>query len=394
VGADPEEAPQVTRRISLMPPDARGAFVDVVVGALDGPGAGIEQRLLAVQIALLGRQADRALAIAQRLSPELDAATRKAFMEEVARWAGDAEAPDVAVWALEAAREQSTGSAEGKEIDRQIADVALAAGDTAAAVQAGSRLAALAPFGSAERRRLVVNQMRLEMQSASPEELQESLFDFRQEFRDAPETDELAAAVSLVLQNAGEMEIAEQVVSDVTGPRSALERAYLTLARGEVQVAAESLIEAADGLLPTRATEAIQLASLLGRVSERSRAAVAAAALGAHRGADRPAALELERAADSLPPADRPALLAQAARLAESGGAPDDAARIRAALVAEFPDAVESAEAALLLARWHAIRPAGVPTAVRLLEELILRSPASAVIPDARRELQRLKGNA
>jgi hypothetical protein len=240
----------------------------------------------------------------------------------------------------------------------------------------------------------VVNQMRLELQSSKPEELEESLFKFRQEFRDAEETDELAAALSLAFHRADDLDAAERVIVDVMGPRSALERAYLTLARGDMELASAAFVEAAGGLLPVRATDAIQLASLLGRVSEASRKAVAAAAIAAHKGADRPAALELERAAATLPEADRAAVLAHAARLAESAQAPEDAARMRGALVSGYPNAVETAEAALLLARWHALRPAGVPTAVRLLEELILRSPASAVIPDARRELARLRGTA
>jgi tetratricopeptide (TPR) repeat protein len=392
VRADPEEAPQVTRRIQLMPPDARTAFVDVIVAALETPPSGVEQRLLAVQIALLGKQAERALAIAERLAPDLDRATHKAFMEELARWGETANAPEVTVWALAALRDQVTVGAETQQLETRIADVALASGDTAAAVVAGGRLAAMAPFGSAERRRLVVNQMRLEVQSADPEALQESLFKFRQEFRDAPETDELAAAVSSALQRAGDLDAAEFVISDVDGPRSALERAYLLLARGDMELGAEALVTAAGGLIPARATEAIQLASLLGKVTERSRKAVAAAAVSAHNGADRPAALELETASATLPEGDRAAVLAHAARLAESAQAPDVAARIRGAIVANHPDAVETAEAALLLARWHALRPAGVPTAVKLLEELILRSPASAIIPDARRELARLRG--
>jgi hypothetical protein len=230
------------------------------------------------------------------------------------------------------------------------------------------------------------------VQSADPQELQESLFKFRQEFRDAPETDELAAAVSSALQRAGDLEGAELIISDVMGPRSALERAYLLLARGEMEDASAALVTAAEGLIPARATDAIQLASLLGKVTERSRKAVAEAAVTAHNGADRPAALALESAAAALPESDRAPVLAHAARLAESGQAPDVAARIRGTIVADHPDAVETAEAALLLARWHALRPAGVPTAVKLIEELILRSPASAVIPDARRELARLRG--
>ena len=230
------------------------------------------------------------------------------------------------------------------------------------------------------------------VRSADASQLEDDLARFRREFPDAPEADELAAAVSVAIQRRGDLAAAAAVLSDVAGPRSALVRAYLSLARGELELASASLAQAVEGLVAAAATETIQLVSLLGRLSEPSARAVADAAVTAHRGEARQAALLLERAVVGLPDADRPAVLAHAARLAQSALAPDEAARIRAVLVEGYLEAVESAEAALALARWHARNPDGVDAAVRLLEELILRNPTSAVVPEARRELERLRG--
>ena len=190
----------------------------------------------------------------------------------------------------------------------------------------------------------------------------------------------------------GDAETAGAVLAGVCGQLSALERGYLLLDRGELSGARAALLEAVAGLEPSRATEAIQLASLLGRLSGAGAAAVARAAVAAHRGQAHEAALTLERAAADLPGTERAPVLAQAARLADQVAAHADAARMRTTLVLEHPDAAEAAEVTLELARWHARTRAGVATAVRLLEELIIRTPSNALVPDARRELQRLRG--
>ena len=80
-----------------------------------------------------------------------------------------------------------------------------------------------------------------------------------------------------------------------------------------------------------------------------------------------------------------------AARLATGADASPLAAELRARLVDEHPDAPEAAEASLELARWHATDGEGVGAAVRILETLIVEMPNSAVVPAARRELQRLQ---
>jgi hypothetical protein len=78
--------------------------------------------------------------------------------------------------------------------------------------------------------------------------------------------------------------------------------------------------------------------------------------------------------------------------MAADGGQAALAAEVRARLVAEFPDAPEFGEAALSLARYHARTPRGQDEAIRLLEDLIASRPNAAVVPDARVELERLRG--
>jgi TolA-binding protein len=77
--------------------------------------------------------------------------------------------------------------------------------------------------------------------------------------------------------------------------------------------------------------------------------------------------------------------------MADGAGAPETGAELRRRLLREHPDAPESQEAALALARREGGAPAGLDEAVRLLEELVARWPGSAVAPDARRELERLR---
>ena len=96
-------------------------------------------------------------------------------------------------------------------------------------------------------------------------------------------------------------------------------------------------------------------------------------------------------AVHALPPEDQPPLLAMAARLADDADRQGEAARLRESLAATFPESSEAPEAILQLARYRAATPTGVPAAVELLEDLILARPNSAVVPVARRELERLR---
>ena len=68
------------------------------------------------------------------------------------------------------------------------------------------------------------------------------------------------------------------------------------------------------------------------------------------------------------------------------------AAEIRRRILTEHPDAPEVGEASLALARYHARSVSGLGEAIRLLEELITLQPNAALVPDARVELERLRG--
>ena len=82
-----------------------------------------------------------------------------------------------------------------------------------------------------------------------------------------------------------------------------------------------------------------------------------------------------------------PAFLAQGARLAR----PNEALALFDRLVRDFPKSPEAPEALLAWAR--ALRDAGdKPAAVTKFEQLLVDYGTSALAPQARRDLERLKG--
>ena len=99
---------------------------------------------------------------------------------------------------------------------------------------------------------------------------------------------------------------------------------------------------------------------------------------------------ELVRAADSLPDAAS-LLLATAAQLDAARGNDTAAVALWATIVERHPDSPEAAEADLLWAR--VLRRTGdTAGAVARLEHLILSYPNSALVPQARRELELARG--
>jgi tetratricopeptide (TPR) repeat protein len=392
-GSAGERGAEILRRLAQIDNTAvRARAVEALVDALERAPTTPERRILAVQVALSLRRIELGLGIANTLARQLDPTSRRAFLESVSGWGKDGGAVEATLWALTELRESMGQGEETRAIDLRISQTALLAGDTATAIEAGRRLANSLPAGSPERRRFLAEGIRMRARPAEAIALSTALDAFRLEFPSAPELDGLAAMVSVRLQAGGEVDRAAAVLTAVEGPETSLERAYLFLSSGDVALARAALIAAVDGLSPARATDAIQLASLLGRLSAAGTTVVAQAAVEGHRGRGRQAALALEKRVPELPATDRPIALAEAARLAVGGGGTEDAARMHTVLVQSYPDAAEAAEAALALARWHARTRSGMGTAVQLLEGLILKDPGSSIAPEARRELQRLKG--
>ena len=246
------------------------------------------------------------------------------------------------------------------------------------------------PEGSIERRRALAEIIRLGIELGGAG-MEESLAAFASEFPDAPQLDELATTLAVQLDDRGDPEGARSLLAGVGGPRSALERGYLYLAAGEVVQGREALQGALSGVSPDVATEVIALLDLLDRLEGEALAAFLQSAVLAHRGRTEGALSELEVAIDAVPRDGRPSLLAMGARIADVGGVPEQAADFRERIIRDHPYASEVPEATLGLARFKGARPGGLDEAIRLLEDLILDQPNSAVVPIARRELQRIQ---
>ena len=388
VGDDGGQTAAVSRRLVGLEEggvEVASAVVDILAEA-----DGLARRTAAARIALdLGLE-EQAEDRVREVAGELSGRARASFLADAARRARDRDLVELASWAYDELGDEAESPAQRRQFDERIVEVALASGDTAAALEAQWRLVASYSPRSVDRRRATARAIELEGVAGDPSRLRDLLEAFRERFPEAPELDGLAARVASALHARGDEEGASAVLQGVSGPRSALEQGYLLLARGDLEEGRTALLRALTGLPPSEATSVIQFTGLMGRISEEGARHLAEAGVRAHRGEGAAGARILAGAVDVLPFDERPALLAEAARLASSGGEAGLAADIRARIVDEYPDAVESAEAALALARYRARTPEGIAEAVRLLEDLIARRPNAAVVPYARVELQRL----
>lgn len=389
VGDDGAQTPVVSKRVAGLP-DAPQEAARTLVGHL-AKAKETGRRRAAVLIALDMKLGPEALDGARRLAGDLEERPRTSFLADVARRARDAGLGDVAGWAYGELGQEAGSPAERRQFDQRLVEVSLAAGDTVAALEAQRRVMESYTLGSADRRRASAQVIRLEGTTAPPERLRALLDGFRETFPDAPELDELAAAVAGALLARGDAEGATAVLEGMAGPRSSLQRGYLLLAAGEVGEARRAFLLSLPGLNPSDATGVIQFAGLLGRLSPQGGALLAQAGALAHEGRGVEAAAALADGLDQVPQEEHPALLAEAARMADQAEAAPEGARLRTRILTEYPDSPEVGEAALVLARFHARTPSGKGEAIRLLEQLVIDRPNAAVVPDARRELERLR---
>jgi tetratricopeptide (TPR) repeat protein len=390
VGDDGAQAAAVATRVAALPGAAKDPGRSVVSALGRAPEVG--RRTAAVQIAVsLGLEAE-ALDLSRRLEKGMDEGARMGFLSDVGRRARGAGLSTLAAWAYGELGQDARSPGERRQFDRGLVESSLARGDTAAALEAQRRVVDSFTPGSADRRQATALAIRLEAPTAKPERLRALLGAFRGEFPDAPELDDVAASAARALLARGDTAGARAVLEGSEGAHSAVERGYLRLAAGDVTGGRASLLAAVGTLEPADATGIIQLAGLLGRLSPGGASLLTQAAVRAHAGRGGEGADLLAAGADSLPETDRAPVLAEASRMADAVGADEAAARLRARILADHPDAPEAAEASLALARYRARTPAGRDEAIRILEDLVTRLPNAAVVPDARRELERLKG--
>ena len=392
IGNDGSQVSGVMRRVREIEEDREKLVAPLLEQLRQPPTTGARLRAGA-RIALEAGVFEEAKTLAEAALEDMPDQPRRGFLTALALQAQDVSATGVALWAYEALREGAADDVETRALDERITEAALATGDTARAVEAQQAIADDLPGGSPDRQRALAQIIRLGIDRGGVG-MRESLAAFTSEFPDAPELDELAMTLAVRLDAGGDREAARSLLAGVAGPRSALERAYLYLAAGEVVQGREALQEALSGVSPGVATELIVLLDLLDRLEGETLAAFMRSAVLAHQRRTEEALSELEIAIDAVPEDGRPPLLAMGARIASAGDAPELAADFRERILRDHPYASEAPEATLELARFKGATPEGVDEAIRLLEDLILGQPNGAIVPTARRVLQGIQNGA
>lgn len=250
--------------------------------------------------------------------------------------------------------------------------------------------AEILPSGSIDRRHVLAEIIRLEI-ARNDVDVQERFGQFRSEFPDASEVDELAVMLAVKLESKGDDMAARSLLASVERSKVLLERGYLYLASGEVVPGRSNLRKAVSGLPPTEATNVISLIGLLEKLKGKALIVVMRSAILEHRGQANLAASEIKSLIEGIPLTDQPAVLAYSARIADNAELRMQASEFRYLLVHDHPNAAETPEATLDLVRFKGIESAGVEESIQLLEDLIVRHPDNAIVPIARRELGKLK---
>lgn len=389
VGDDGAQAAAVARRLRDLP-EPRDDAVRAVLGSLAESPIFARRRAGALIALELGME-EEALTLGREVAGELGARARNGFLTEVAERARERALGDVAAWAYGELGTEAETPAERRSFDQRLVEVALAAGDSASAFEAQSRIARSLPEDSPERRATMARALRLGMPVLEADALRSALETFEEAYPNAAEADGLAAGVARSLRARGDAEGALSVLERARGPESAVERAYLLLGEGRVEEGRTDLLEAVEGLPPSEATETIRLLGLLGKLPSRVASLLGRAATEARTGRIDEAIELLEEAGDELDGEDQALLLAHGARMADDAGHADRAATVRERLLEAHPEHPATSDAIFALARYHAGREGGVERAVTLLEELISSRPNAAIVPNARAELDRIR---
>lgn len=390
VGEDGRGIMVVRRRLAALP-DAGASLVPGIVERLDDPRAPVGRRRAALDLAIAAGLEDAAIRIARGVAGELGRSAREDFLLEMARRGDGARMSRLAYWAYSELAAASSASARALAFRSRLAELALAVGDTAAAREAYLALEREAEPGSSDRRHAVVVRLEVTAREGRLEDAIRGIEAFREEFPDAPELDELSATVAGIALERGDTATASALVSGVSGPQASLVRAQLALRAGDPATARAAFTAAAAGLRGEQATRALAMATLLGRLSPAAGALVGRATEALAGRATEEAVRILLEESTSLPGPERAAILDFAAGLAERNDMPVEAESIRRVIVAEHADTPEAPGALLALGRSLLRHPETVAEGAELLERLLLEYPRSALAPQARRELERLR---
>lgn len=391
IGPDGRGFLLVQRRLSSLP-NGGASLIPALVDALSRSPATPARQRAGVQLAIEAGLGAQAAAGARSLAASLDGAARRSLLVEVARRADGSGLDELAYWAYRQLVEQEGPADQMLAVRTRLAELALAVGDTAGAAQLFSQLDSAYPAGSPERRQAGAIRIQMLARDGEVERASTELESFRSAFPEASELDATVAVLANAWLDRGDVATAERVLAGVRGPRSGVARGRVFISRGEIERGRNELLSSAPSLHGAEATEAIALATLLGRLSQPGGELVAKAMARATDGQREEGVALLFDESASLPEAERPAVLEFAASLADRARLDERAEQIRREIVTVYPDSREAPLAMLTLARTLLLDKHTPDEARMLLETLILEHPRSALVPQARRELDRLLG--
>jgi tetratricopeptide (TPR) repeat protein len=293
---------------------------------------------------------------------------------DFAQRAADARAWLVARDALVAANEASPRP----ELVARAATAALEGGDAAGAVELAARAEARLDSASAARTVLEAH-LRALAALGQPNEGERFLFLYSPYL--APDArDRYARLVAWGWVRNGRVDRARRLLEDAGGDDDQID-GWLALYQGDLASARELLSPSTDAQ-----PELLTVLALLERTKTERSPEAGRAFLTLARGDTLAAAADFASAAATLPGAGS-LLLSTAARLYAARDSLTQAMTIWQTIVDSIPHAPEAPEAELELAR--ALRRAGDSKAsVKHLEHLILTYPESAMVPQARREME------
>lgn len=390
LGRDRARRGAIFRRIEELGHET-GEAASLIVAALGAEPTTVSRLEAGAELALRVDMGDEAIALIQAALEQLDDRESRGFLNGFARKAEDLGRDESALWAYARLREITDDPGEARATDERLAEAALAAGDTTAALEAMRRITESHARGSTGRRAAWTEELHIRVASRDAEGSVAALAAYREEFPESPDLDALSATLASRLLGRGMRTEAMEVLSGIEGPGAALERAFLLLEGGAFPEGIASLQASLPELEPTDATEMLELTLALSELTPVGGQLAAEVAIAKHRGHPEQGVLAVQERIDAVPAPDRPPILALGARAADQAGLGDIAADLRRRIVGEHEEAREFPEAALRLARAVAAEPGGRDEAVRILEALIVSRPDSPVVPGARRELRRIQ---
>lgn len=386
----------VTGRSSFLTPAAGSlgrapeSARDVVVAALmDNPGP--EGHWLAADLLVLwNRAAEGWVVLASALPSEDDDAARL-----VGRFADRARVinTDDANLALGYALERLAQLTEGPAADQARLEAADAFADAGNLTAAQRMLSQITTGADADGRSAaaMATFIRVLAESGQVAQAQE-LFDDWQERLPPTASANLRETLAWAWVDAGELLRAGDLVGGDSTIGAFAVRGWLALYRGDLKSATEQLRAAGPfAQSRTMTTRSAEMLALLQRVQVDDLPALGSALLAATRGDTLAAIAELQRAANMVPATGgRADLLTLAGRWARLGGIPEAEGLLLSAIDSD-PEgpAAPLAELELAMVYDGTGRPA---EALARVEHLILTYPRSAVVPQARRLLDRLRG--